>query len=213
MKKNTIVTLIILVIVGVLATVWMAAMPRRNSNLDGMACTMEAKQCPDGSYVGRTGPMCEFAECPGGVDVLGPGDNVSWSIYKDTATGMEFNYPTTLPSSSVMSSEWPPAITVTDGKPSCSGLDSQVSAAGSKLSKFIGGSQYCVITTSEGAAGSTYITYMYETMRGAKLVTLSFTLRKVQCMNYDEPERSSCMAEQASFDPDALASQIIESGK
>jgi hypothetical protein len=28
-------------------------------------CTMEAKQCPDGSYVGRSGPKCEFAPCPG----------------------------------------------------------------------------------------------------------------------------------------------------
>ena len=27
-------------------------------------CTMEAKLCPDGSYVGRIGPKCEFAECP-----------------------------------------------------------------------------------------------------------------------------------------------------
>jgi len=28
------------------------------------ACTMEAKICPDGSAVGRTGPNCEFAPCP-----------------------------------------------------------------------------------------------------------------------------------------------------
>lgn len=28
------------------------------------ACTMEAKLCPDGSAVGRTGPNCEFAPCP-----------------------------------------------------------------------------------------------------------------------------------------------------
>lgn len=28
-------------------------------------CTMEAKLCPDGSYVSRTGPHCEFAPCPG----------------------------------------------------------------------------------------------------------------------------------------------------
>lgn len=28
------------------------------------ACTQEAKLCPDGSYVGRTGPNCEFAACP-----------------------------------------------------------------------------------------------------------------------------------------------------
>ncbi len=27
-------------------------------------CTQEAKLCPDGSYVGRTGPKCEFAQCP-----------------------------------------------------------------------------------------------------------------------------------------------------
>lgn len=32
-----------------------------------LACTMEAKQCPDGSYVSRTGPDCEFAPCPGGA--------------------------------------------------------------------------------------------------------------------------------------------------
>ncbi len=28
------------------------------------ACTLEAKVCPDGSSVGRTGPNCEFAVCP-----------------------------------------------------------------------------------------------------------------------------------------------------
>ncbi|MEZ0262310.1 MAG: hypothetical protein ACAH80_14995 [Alphaproteobacteria bacterium] len=32
-----------------------------------IACTMEAKMCPDGSYVSRTGPNCEFAPCPGGT--------------------------------------------------------------------------------------------------------------------------------------------------
>ncbi len=30
-----------------------------------VACTEEAKVCPDGSSVGRTGPDCEFAACPG----------------------------------------------------------------------------------------------------------------------------------------------------
>ena len=28
------------------------------------ACTQEAKVCPDGSSVGRSGPNCDFAECP-----------------------------------------------------------------------------------------------------------------------------------------------------
>ncbi len=34
-----------------------------------VACTMEAKQCPDGSYVGRSGPKCEFTACPSGGPV------------------------------------------------------------------------------------------------------------------------------------------------
>ena len=29
-----------------------------------VACTMEAKICPDGTAVGRTGPNCEFTACP-----------------------------------------------------------------------------------------------------------------------------------------------------
>lgn len=29
-----------------------------------IACTEEAKLCPDGSFVGRTGPECEFTVCP-----------------------------------------------------------------------------------------------------------------------------------------------------
>ena len=31
---------------------------------DMVACTQDAKRCPDGSYVGRTGPKCEFTPCP-----------------------------------------------------------------------------------------------------------------------------------------------------
>jgi membrane-bound inhibitor of C-type lysozyme len=31
---------------------------------DSVVCIQDAKQCPDGSYVGRTGPKCEFTECP-----------------------------------------------------------------------------------------------------------------------------------------------------
>src|SRR3990167_669712 len=32
-----------------------------------VACTMEAKLCPDGISVGRVGPRCEFAPCPGNI--------------------------------------------------------------------------------------------------------------------------------------------------
>lgn len=38
--------------------------PKPSIPTEPVACTMEAKICPDGSAVGRTGPKCEFAACP-----------------------------------------------------------------------------------------------------------------------------------------------------
>ncbi len=35
-----------------------------NRTSQPVACTMDAKQCPDGSYVGRVAPDCAFAACP-----------------------------------------------------------------------------------------------------------------------------------------------------
>lgn len=35
-----------------------------NDSEKNVACTMDAKVCPDGSSVGRVGPKCEFAKCP-----------------------------------------------------------------------------------------------------------------------------------------------------
>ncbi len=36
----------------------------KDSGNSKIVCTQEAKQCPDGSYVGREGPTCEFKACP-----------------------------------------------------------------------------------------------------------------------------------------------------
>jgi len=41
---------------------------RSNANR-GTACTADAKLCPDGSAVGRQGPNCIFALCPGESDI------------------------------------------------------------------------------------------------------------------------------------------------
>jgi len=35
-----------------------------STSTDPVVCTADAMQCPDGSYVSRTGPKCEFAACP-----------------------------------------------------------------------------------------------------------------------------------------------------
>lgn len=79
-SNSTMVSLILTVIVAiVLAIGFWSNQPELQ-----IACTMEAKLCPDGSYVGRTGPNCEFTECPAinppdvelsgirGIALLGP---------------------------------------------------------------------------------------------------------------------------------------------
>lgn len=57
-----------IIIVGlaalVAAGVWAG---HKETESEKIACTMEAKLCPDGSYVGRTGPNCAFAPCPSGA--------------------------------------------------------------------------------------------------------------------------------------------------
>ena len=34
-----------------------------SSSREQIMCTQDARQCPDGSWVGRSGPACEF-KCP-----------------------------------------------------------------------------------------------------------------------------------------------------
>jgi hypothetical protein len=36
----------------------------QDDDAEMIACTMDAKECPDGSFVGRVPPSCEFAACP-----------------------------------------------------------------------------------------------------------------------------------------------------
>lgn len=53
-----------LVTAAIIAQFWLVNVRIAQAPTDGLACTEEAKLCPDGSAVGRTGPNCEFAECP-----------------------------------------------------------------------------------------------------------------------------------------------------
>jgi hypothetical protein len=58
--KTHISVLVIVLLVAILA----GFVVYTKSAVAPVACTMDAKICPDGSTVGRTGPNCEFAECP-----------------------------------------------------------------------------------------------------------------------------------------------------
>ncbi len=61
MTKQLVIACVVLV--GVLVALIVI---RQQSTPDAgpIACTMDAKMCPDGSAVGRVGPSCDFAPCP-----------------------------------------------------------------------------------------------------------------------------------------------------
>ena len=41
-----------------------APLPPEGGSEEDVFCTMDAMECPDGSFVGRVGPNCEFEVCP-----------------------------------------------------------------------------------------------------------------------------------------------------
>jgi hypothetical protein len=62
--QKMLLALIALIALGVTGYFLYAQQPV-GPDTEGVACTMEAKLCPDGvTYVGRQGPKCEFAACP-----------------------------------------------------------------------------------------------------------------------------------------------------
>jgi len=69
MNKKFILSIVLFIIIGGGILIWQLwYSPVAPSILP--ACTQEAKICPDGSSVGRTGPNCEFAECPSEIVTL-----------------------------------------------------------------------------------------------------------------------------------------------
>lgn len=86
--------LVILLIAGLLIS---GRGPWNTPSDEVVACTMDAKLCPDGSYVGRIPPICEFAPCP---DENGDNDKESSNetiletrVYTNTEYGFQLSYP------------------------------------------------------------------------------------------------------------------------
>jgi hypothetical protein len=62
-----------------------------------VACTQEAKLCPDGkTYVSRQGPKCEFAPCPAGKSNSNSGEISDWKTYSNTSPSWQIKHPADL---------------------------------------------------------------------------------------------------------------------
>jgi len=177
-----------------------------------VACTQEARLCPDGSYVGRTGPKCEFAACPGG-------NNDLWKTMTDSKTGMMFQYPETLLTTYIHTQDWPPQVQVLNEPFTCTEAGSETARAGKTEKRLVDDREYCRTSIVEGAAGSIYTQYAYafplysigSTQADRKTVIFTFTIRATQCGNYDEAERKACEGEREAFDLDSVVDRIARS--
>ncbi len=86
-----IITLIILLILLGLAYSFLkpsSNIPVIPGNLggDAIVCTMDAMMCPDGKYVGRTGPNCEFVCSTSATSTPGAGSETS--LYEEFTVGL-----------------------------------------------------------------------------------------------------------------------------
>jgi hypothetical protein len=127
-------------------------------------------------------------------------DSSSTTIY---STNLETKY------ISVADEIWPPKKIMAEGIFSCDESGSEIMAEGQTIFKEIDGSKYCITTISEGAAGSIYTTYTYKMGDSNITSETTFTLRFVQCVNYDDPQKTECELERSTFNVDTLGVAIL----
>jgi len=163
-----------------------------NKQTAPVACTMEAKLCPDGSSVGRIGPKCEFAPCPDQV--------ANWKTYTNTQYGFEFKYPSeffywepkTLVGDcnyNVFPDQCPNINNIVANEQIAEGGDS--SAIQNNIQYFpkgekttINGTNFCLYKTGEGAMGSMYFYNYYTTIKNQKCFVIQLVTRLTNCGVY-----------------------------
>lgn len=139
-----------------------------------------------------------------------PMAHADWKAAVDASAHASFQYPPTIPTKYISLVDWPPKIQVVHEPFACTQAGSQTARAGKTEQKIINGITYCVTTESEGAAGSVYTQYAYAWYKGDATVILTFSLRFVQCANYDQPKQQECQAERDTFTPDTILDQIAQ---
>ncbi len=200
-KKILLAISVLILLVGIVYLIF-ANLPAKPEP-EQVFCALDAKLCPDGSYVGRSGPKCEFSACPEISNEFG------WKTFTDYALGVSFQYPDSFGTKYMHALDWPPQIAVINETYSCIEAGSEIERAGRTETRVINGRNYCVTTIAEGAAGSIYTQYAYALAKGEKTVIFTFSVRATQCGNYNEAQKIECENERASFGIDYFIDRIV----
>lgn len=135
-----------------------------------------------------------------------------WVIGYASDEMTSFYYPQELETLYTTVSDWPPKITIVPDTnyyctPSINGTD-RIGVTEVVINDQ--GQEYCRTYSTEGAAGSQYTEYSFtKNWKDTSIIKMTFTLRSVQCMNYDEPNQSECITEQKNFDINGIVDTIF----
>lgn len=128
-----------------------------------------------------------------------------------TENGITFTYPSSIDNDYVSTVNWPPELMIAEPT-SC--IESGATIESGGQTEIINGqnNNYCRTIASEGAAGSIYNQYTYTLMEEIEdnILSLNFSLRFPQCLNYDQPQQNDCLAAQQNFDTTPLIDEIIK---
>ncbi|HEX8591600.1 MAG TPA: hypothetical protein VF696_02530 [Candidatus Paceibacterota bacterium] len=128
-----------------------------------------------------------------------------WTLHEDAT--VSFQHPVGLPGTYMKAIDWPPKVARAD-EYICVAEKTEM---GETREMVVNDHRYCVTTSAEGAAGSVYTDYRYLAEREGEAFVVTFSVKEVQCANYDEPQKTACITERESFSIDSMAVRIAES--
>ncbi len=139
--------------------------------------------------------------------------HAGWKTVADE--NVSFLYPENIGATYTTTTDWPPKVQFIHGPFTCSAAGDITVPAGKTEQLLINGREYCMTTEGEGAAGSTYLLKAYafavQDQSGIEKVAIfTFGLREVQCANYDDPQKTECENERATFDISNLVDEIAQ---
>lgn len=141
--------------------------------------------------------------------IVCPAQN-GWKTYSDTEKNISFQYPEDLKTTYIHPVDWPPRAQILSESIPCTEAGTEIERAGKTEKILVDTRPYCRTKISEGAAGSIYTQYAYAFEREKKTIIFTFTMRAVQCANYDDPQKTACENEQGAFDIDGTLDRIAQ---
>ena len=205
-----------------------------DNNQENIGCATEAKICPDGSAVGRTGPDCEFALCPD--------ETADWLVYRNDEYNFSLSYPDDFFDSNqqpkllsgdcnydVFPSQCPNINRIVAKDLSSAGGD--ISAIENNLSssgywdvkgqqEIIDDVPYCLYAVGDAATGHVFNYYYYATVKDKKCLVVSLVAATENCDFYlplepgntEQEDNYTRCAEKSASQP-ILLKQIISTFK